>query len=99
MTESEAIIQKAEDSFGRTLSPIEGMTLIELLKSFPFDVIAEAINLSKDKERPIQYLKKVLYNIKNPLESVKKEPSQEVETSSGSEWWNNMKREIQSKEN
>ncbi len=98
MSEKEAIIQKAEDTFGRTLSPIEGMTLIELLKEWPFDVLAEAINLSKDKNRPIMYLKKVLYNIKNPLESVKRkeEPKEEF---GGSEWLEQFKNELQSKEN
>ena len=98
MDEKQAIIQKAEDTFGRTLSPIEGMTLIELLKEWPFDVLAEAINLSKDKERPLMYLKKILYNIKNPLDSVKKkeEPKEEL---SGSEWLDRFKNELQSKEN
>lgn len=99
MDEKQALIQKAEDTFGRTLSPIEGMTLIELLKEWPFDVLVEAINISKDKNRPIMYLKKVLYNIKNPLESVKKEEPKKEETPSGSEWWDNMKHELQSKEN
>lgn len=98
MDEKQAIIQKAEDTFGRTLSPIEGMTLIELLNEWSFDILSEAINLSKDKERPLLYLKKILYNIKNPLESVKKkeEPKEEL---GGSEWLNHLKNELQSKEN
>lgn len=98
MNEEQAIIQKAEDTFGRTLSPIEAMTLIELSKSFSFDVLAEAINLSKGKNKPILYLKKICYNIKNPLEPTKKK-EEEPKEEQGSKWLEDFKNELRSKEN
>ena len=89
------IIEECELILGRTLTPIEGATIIEISKEWSDSVILEAMTLSKDKRNPLMYFKKILYNIKNPVE--KKKENEIVETaSSGSNWLDNFLNEAES---
>ena len=88
------LIDKIQNLWGKTLSPIETFTIINLLQeeNLQEDVILEAAMMSVDKEKPMLYMKKILYNIKHPLEKPNPyvqpvEPPKE----SGSQWLDNLK--------
>lgn len=90
------LIDKIQNLWGKTLSPIETFTIINLLneENIQEDVILEAAIMSVDKEKPMLYMKKILYNIKHPLESNNTnkniQPS-EPPKESGSQWLDNLK--------
>ncbi len=67
------LLDKIQELWGRTLSPIENFTIINMVEEEHLreDVILEAAMLSVDKERPFLYMKKILYYVKNPLEKKK----------------------------
>lgn len=69
------LLDQIQELWGRTLSPIETCSIISMIEEEKMDenVIIECAKLSADKERPFQYMKKVLYNIKHPLEKKKEE--------------------------
>ena len=74
------LLDKIQELWGRTLSPIENFTIINMVEEEHLreDVILEAAMLSVDKERPFLYMKKILYYVKNPLEK-KEKKEEEVE--------------------
>lgn len=61
------IMDRVQELVGRTLSPIETFKLMNILKEIPEDVVLEACMMSLDKERPLDYMFKVLYYVQNPL--------------------------------
>lgn len=73
------IMDRIQELIGRTLSPIESYKLQNILKKIPEEVILEACMMSIGKERPLDYMFKVLYYIENPLAErpVKKKNSYE----------------------
>lgn len=75
------LLDKIQELWGRTLSPIETQTIINLVEEEQIneDVILEVAMMSVDKERPLLYMKKVLYYVKHPLEKKEKkeEPKEE----------------------
>lgn len=73
------LLDKIQELWGRTLSPIETYSIIAMIEEEKMDekVILDSAKLSADKKRPFQYMKKVLYNIKHPLEKKKEEPVEE----------------------
>ena len=61
------VMDRIQELVGRTLSPIESYKLQNILKTIPEDVVLEACMMSVGKERPLDYMFKVLYYIENPL--------------------------------
>lgn len=61
------IMDRVQELVGRTLSPIETFKLMNILKEIPEDVVLEACMMSLGKERPLDYMFKVLYYVQNPL--------------------------------
>ena len=84
------ILDKVCELWGRTLSPIETQKIINLVDEFSEDVILEAAMVSADKQRPMAYMCKVLYYVKNPLDLKPKE-EKVVEVPKQSEWLKNFK--------
>ena len=75
------LLDKIQELWGRTLSPIETYSIIAMIEEEKMDekVILECAKLSSDKKSPFQYMKKVLYNIKHPLEKKKEDEPVEEE--------------------
>lgn len=66
------IIDKICEVWGRTLSPIETQKIINLSQHFTEEVLIEACKLSADKDRPMQYMARILYYVEHPLENIPK---------------------------
>lgn len=81
------LIEKICELWGRTLSPIETQKIINIKEEYSEEVILEAALLSVDKVHPMQYMCKILYYVKHPVE--KKETKKE-ERQEGSKWLNNF---------
>lgn len=60
------IMDKIQELIGRTFSPIESFKLQKILETVPEDVVLEACMMSLDKEKPMEYMFKVLYYAMNP---------------------------------
>lgn len=60
------IMDKLQEMIGRTFSPIEMFKLQKILETVPEDVVLEACMMSINKERPMDYMFKVLYYAMNP---------------------------------
>ena len=60
------IMDKLQELIGRTFSPIEMFKLQKILETVPEDVVIEACMMSLNKERPMEYMFKVLYYTMNP---------------------------------
>lgn len=75
------LLNKIQELWGRTLSPIETYTIINMVEEEHLDekLILEAAMMSVDKAQPFYYMKKVLYNIKHPLEKKKEDDPVEEE--------------------
>lgn len=75
------LLNKIQELWGRTLSPIETYTIINMIEEEHLDekLILEAAMMSVDKAQPFYYMKKVLYNIKHPLEKKKEDDPVEEE--------------------
>lgn len=83
------LLDKIQELWGRTLSPIETYSIIAMIEEEKLneEIILECAKLSADKKRPFQYMKKVLYNIKHPLEKKKEdEPVEEPKLVRKSKW-------------
>lgn len=89
------LITQIEQLWGRTLSPIELQTIVNLTEQFNEEVLLESAMMSQDKERPLAYMKAILRNVKFPTSEIKKK---EEPTSSGSEWWDKTKLELEKNE-
>lgn len=84
-------VKKLENILGRSLSCLEAYTIMNLLDTFPPEVLIEAMELSKDKKNPLQYFKKILYNTQHPLE-YKQKKEEEPQELTGSEWLEEFKK-------
>lgn len=75
------LLDKIQEMWGRTLSPIETYSIIAMIEEEKLDekLILEAAMMSVDKAQPFYYMKKVLYNIKHPLEKKKEDDPAEEE--------------------
>ena len=75
------LLNKIQELWGRTLSPIETYSIIAMIEEEHLDekLILEAAMMSVDKAQPFYYMKKVLYNIKHPLEKKKEDDPVEEE--------------------
>ena len=60
------IMDRLQQLIGRTFSPIEMFKLQKILETVPEDVVIEACMMSLNKERPMEYMFKVLYYTMNP---------------------------------
>ena len=85
------IINQIEQLWGRTLSPIELQTIVNLTEQFNEEVLLESAMMSQDKERPLAYMKAILRDVKFPTSEIKKK---EEPTSSGSEWLQKFKQQF-----
>ena len=59
-------MDRLQQLIGRTFSPIEMFKLQKILETVPEDVVIEACMMSLNKERPMEYMFKVLYYSMNP---------------------------------
>lgn len=75
------LFDKIQELWGRTLSPIETYSIIAMIEEEHLDekLILEVAMMSVDKAQPFYYMKKVLYNIKHPLEKKKEDDPVEEE--------------------
>ena len=75
------LLDKIQELWGRTLSPIETYSIISMKEEEHLDekLILEVAMMSVDKAQPFYYMKKVLYNIKHPLEKKKEDDPVEEE--------------------
>ena len=75
------LLDKIQELWGRTLSPIETYSIIAMKEEEHLDekLILEVAMMSVDKAQPFYYMKKVLYNIKHPLEKKKEDDPVEEE--------------------
>lgn len=75
------LLDKIQELWGRTLSPIETYSIIAMIEEEKIDekLILEVAMMSVDKAQPFYYMKKVLYNIKHPLEKKKEDDPVEEE--------------------
>ena len=75
------LLDKIQELWGRTLSPIETYSIIAMIEEEHLDekLILEVAMMSVDKAQPFYYMKKVLYNIKHPLEKKKEDDPVEEE--------------------
>lgn len=75
------LLDKIQELWGRTLSPIESYSIIAMKEEEKLDekLILEVAMMSVDKAQPFYYMKKVLYNIKHPLEKKKEDDPVEEE--------------------
>ena len=83
------LFDKIQELWGRTLSPIETYSIIAMIEEEHLDekLILEVAMMSVDKSQPFYYMKKVLYNIKHPLEKKKEEePVEEPKMVRKSKW-------------
>lgn len=85
------LITQIEQLWGRTLSPIELQTIVNLTEQFNEEVLLESAMMSQDKERPLAYMKAILRNVKFPTSEIEKKKE---ETPVGSEWWANLKKQL-----
>ncbi len=60
------IMDRLQQLIGRTFSPIEIFKLQKILETVPEDVVIEACMMSLNKEKPMEYMFKVLYYAMNP---------------------------------
>lgn len=60
------IMDRLQELIGRTFSPIEMFKLQKILETVPEDVVIEACMMSLNKEKPMEYMFKVLYYTMNP---------------------------------
>ena len=60
------IMDRLQELIGRTFSPIEMFKLQKILETVPEDVVIEACMMSLNKEKPMEYMFKVLYYAMNP---------------------------------
>lgn len=86
------LINQIEQLWGRTLSPIEIQTIVNLTEQFNEEVLLESAMMSQDKERPLAYMKAILRNVKFPTSEIEK--TKEETTSSGSEWLQKFKQQF-----
>ena len=80
------IMDRVQELMGRTLSPIETFKLMNILKEIPEDVVLEACMMSLGKERPLDYMFKVLYYVQNPLAERPAKKVQSEEDFEKDEW-------------
>ena len=85
------LINQIEQLWGRTLSPIELQTIVNLTEQFNEEVLLESAMISQDKERPLAYMKAILREVKFPTSEIKKK---EEPTSNSSEWLKNFKQQF-----
>ncbi|MBO7692356.1 MAG: DnaD domain protein [Methanobrevibacter sp.] len=85
------LINQIEQLWGRTLSPIELQTIVNLTEQFNEEVLLESAMMSQDKERPLAYMKAILREVKFPTSEIKKK---EEPTSSGSKWLQDFKQQF-----
>lgn len=86
------LISQIEQLWGRTLSPIEIQTIVNLSQQFNEEVLLESAMMSQDKERPLAYMKAILRNVKFPTSEIEKE--KEEPSFSGSEWLREFKQQF-----
>lgn len=86
------LISQIEQLWGRTLSPIEIQTIVNLSEQFNEEVLLESAMISQDKERPLAYMKAILRNVKFPTSEIEKK--KEEPSSSGSEWLREFKQQF-----
>lgn len=60
------VMDRLQQLIGRTFSPIEIFKLQKILETVPEDVVVEACMMSLNKEKPMEYMFKVLYYAMNP---------------------------------
>lgn len=82
------LLEEISKLWGRILSPIETQKIINLSEEFGEDVILEAAMVSADKTRPMLYMCRVLYYVKNPTEQGKKkeEEQEQPKVENNSKW-------------
>ena len=75
------LLDKIQELWGRTLSPIETYSIIAMIEEEHLDekLILQCAMMATDKAQPYFYMKKVLYNIKHPLEKKKEDVPVEEE--------------------
>ena len=80
------LLEKISEIWGRVLSPIETQKIINLCEEFGENIILEAAMISSSKTYPMQYMCKVLYYVKNPIEATKKKEEVQEPVQTNSKW-------------
>lgn len=75
------LLDKIQEMWGRTLSPIESNSIINMVEEEHLDekLILQCAMMATNKAQPYFYMKKVLYNVKHPLEKKKEDDPVEEE--------------------
>lgn len=82
------IMDRIQELIGRTFSPIEMFKLQKILETVPEDVVLEACMMSLNKEKPMEYMFKVLYYTMNPYAQrpIKTKTEKAVDDLENDEW-------------
>lgn len=81
------LIVEIEEMNGRILTPKESTQVVKIFNDYGYKTALYEIKKNADKDNPIAYTYKCLYNIV--------QPKNEAPKSSGSEWWDKTKRELE----